>query len=488
MRESHFHGCGGLVKIEPGTNDRDSQTIDIFNFQYDEGNDTHSLVRVGAYNAFSSHPIDISMPVQWPDDSASFPCLKPRYEDCPYYFSQVREAKSSRVVAFVVLAVIATLTALASGLMWRKWWQTPLEPLTEKRPIQIEDVLVLSTVGWDFLQLSAMGPDFSRISGKLQSASGSLGLDLDNVVNLTQGMYWIVLNCVLGGVGLYLLVSLLKLTKARDWIAKLWSSFHYWSDLLLPSLGNLLFLPIISTLTQVFLCNKAFGPSFTSSFLNKDCYQHCWSGSHLGYCIGSAVALLLYIPLATYTRPLWQELQTNVSIKASPPALMIKSAFQVFLIVAVGALKKEYPGAHAGFYLISVTGYIGFMWKWRQFNYERLNLWQFIGTVAALLLGAAGYLSQTLLSDHPFGLLIALAVIFSVLGVSGFLIQQFIPRFASKLTRQKAIDIKHLLVFAFTRGARASEALQLHYTVNRGAAYQAVTSPPDLSPSHNFLA
>jgi len=488
MRESHFQGCGGLVRIEAGSNDRDSQTIGIFNFQYTEGNDSHSLVQIGTYNAFSTQPITLNTPIQWPDSAASFPCFKPRYANCPYYLSQIQEAKYSRTIAFVVLAVIAALTALASGLMWHRWWRASLQPLSEKRPIQLEDVLVLSTVGWDFLQLGAMGPDFSNLSGKLHTVSAGVGLDLDSVINLMQGMYWTVLNCVLGGVVLYLLISALKLTKGGIWITRLWGSFQYWSDLLLPSLGNLLFLPIVSTLTQVFLCNKASGPAFTSSFLNKDCYQHCWSGAHLGYCIGSAVALILYIPAATYTRPLWQELQTIGSIKSSPPALMIKSAFQVFLIVSVGALKREYPGAHAAFYLISLTGYICFMWKWRQFNYERLNLWQWIGNVAALCLGAAGYLSQTVLENQTFGLLIGLVVVYALLGAAGFLIQVFVPRFASKLTRQKPKDIKHLLVFAFTKGARASEALQLHYSVNQGAPYMAVSAPPDLSPSsRNFL-
>lgn len=489
MRESHFQGCGGLVRIEAGSNDRDSQTIDIFNFQYYEGNDSHSVVQVGTYNAFSTQPIALNTPIQWPDGAASFPYSKPRYENCPYYLSQVQAAKYSRIIAFVVLAVTAALTALASALMWQRWWRSPLPQLTEKQPIQLEDVLVLSTVAWDFLQLAAMGPDFSNLSEKLQMVSASVGLDLDSVINLTQGIYWVVLDCVLGGVVLYLLISVLKLTKGGVWITHLWSSFHYWSDLVLPSLGNLLFLPIVSTLTQVFLCSKASGPAFTSSFLNKDCYEHCWSGSHLGYCIGSAVALVLYIPVATYTRPLWQELQTNGSLKASPPALMIKSAFQVFLIVSVGALKREFPGVHAGFYLVSVTGYIGFMWKWRQFNYERLNLWQWLGTVAALCLGAAGYLSQTLLVNRPVELLAGLAVVYALLAAAGLAIQLFFPRFSSKLTRQKAKDIKHLLVFAFSKGARASEALRLHYSVNQGAPYMAASAPPDFSatPVRNFL-
>lgn len=76
-------------------------------------------------------------------------------------------------------------------------------------------------------------------------------------------------------------------------------------EFLLPVLGNLGFLPIISTLLNVFVCDESIGDGFDESFLAKDCYEFCWKDFHLIYALASIVGLLVYEPLAVYARPFW---------------------------------------------------------------------------------------------------------------------------------------------------------------------------------------
>ncbi|CAG9335814.1 unnamed protein product [Blepharisma stoltei] len=65
-------------------------------------------------------------------------------------------------------------------------------------------------------------------------------------------------------------------------------------------LGNLCFIPFVSVLLDVFVCDESIGDSFTDSFLAKDCYQFCWKGNHIVYAILSGIAILIYEPLAVF--------------------------------------------------------------------------------------------------------------------------------------------------------------------------------------------
>lgn len=198
----------------------------------------------------------------------------------------------------------------------------------------IEDVLVLFTVLCDYFQFAAVGPNLAGLSHFMMSLSASMGYDMDKLVNITNGVYWVVLDVALALVFVWTIICFLKFTRLDVLLSKLWSRFEYWTDLLMPALGNLLFLPIISTLTNAFLCFKFTSDSLKDSFLNKDCFQRCWRDMHSGYVVGSGVGLLCYIPLAVFTRPLWQELQRNLHVKAQPLGLMVKSAVQVDVCLA----------------------------------------------------------------------------------------------------------------------------------------------------------
>ena len=261
----------------------------------------------------------------------------------------------------------------------------------------------------------------------------------------------------------------LKFTGFDRRLGKVCGCLEWWSDLLMPTFGNVLFLPIVSTLVSVFLCYNASGPDLTDSFLVKDCYQHCWTDAHITYVVGSGVALLLYVPLGVFTRPLWQETQRNAHIKAAPVALMARSVVQMALIVLSALLKTDAPETHAYLFYGLVAGYIGLMLKVRQFNYPRLNLWQVIVMTGMLLLAIVALVTKNLPSEEV-GLWVAgLGVVYGLMAAAGVVVQRKVRRFESKLSRAKAMDLRNLFRFAFTFGERASEALKMHYTVNQSA-------------------
>lgn len=466
MRETYFHGCSGFIKVEKGSNDRDTSVIVLSNFQYNDDNDSYTIKAVGAYDPLSIQPYQINFPVQWPDDQPTYADSKPSYFDCPFLAEVVRDLLAGKIIGLSVDFAIALVTLVATVLIWRRWWNVRVDLLTQKHPIMTEDVLVLFAVVCDYFQFAAVGPNLANLSHLAMSASAALGYDMERLINITNGVYWIVLDTALALVVVWTLICFLKFTRLDVKLGKICSVFDYWTELLMPTLGNLLFLPIISTLTNVYLCFKSTSDSLKDSFLNKDCYEYCWRSGHIGYAIGSGIGLMCYIPLAVFTRPLWQELQHNVHVKAQPLALMVKSAVQVFLIVLSNTLKRDDPSTHAYIFIAVISLYLVFLCCSRQYNYDRLNLWQILIMFAMLSLAISAHITSVTSTDYSANLVSSLAAEYALLGGIGLGLQLFVPRFGARLVREKSRDVRGLFRFAFTWGNRAQAGLAQFYTDN----------------------
>jgi hypothetical protein len=176
----------------------------------------------------------------------------------------------------------------------------------------------------------------------------------------------------------------------------------------------------------------------------------------------SVIALLIYLPLAVGTRPLWQERQSIVHIKATPLALLVKSVIQVVLIEVSLLFKEKSPSSHAYIYHSILVCYLSSLLVLPGFNYPRLNLWQFLLTIALLSLSVATHFSA--LMKH---MSLVLLGEYALLGLLGVILQACLPVFKSRLMREKGKDLRGLFVFAFTGGRRAQEGLERFYTANR---------------------
>ena len=473
MRNTYFHGCSGFITIDQGSNDRAGADIVITNFQYFD-NDTYQIREVGSVNPFSIHPYQITSPIQWPDDSVTFADIKPNYLNCTFLAEVVRTVPIQHNIALYVNVGIGMYTLCGTVLFLRKWSRVKVRRLKSPKPLATEDVLVFIVVACDYFQLAAMGPDLEAISGYLQRLSAGLGLDLEKLTSLDKGVYWVVMDVTMGVAGCWVVLCILAVTGTAR---KLCECYMYWTELLLPAFGNILFLPIIYLLSSVFLCDRAISDRVTDSFPNKDCSEFCWREKHLGYAIGSGICLLLYLPLAIYTRPMWQELQTNVHIQAKPRALMVKAVLQVFFTLAVQTARNIYPEYHAYFFFSLLLLYLVYLLFFPFYNYERLNLWQIILTVGVLSLSVTAHICAKQDSTVSTYLLPALFSEYAVLLLLGFCLQLCIPRFKSKLYREKNRDLRGLFTFAFTGGKRAQEGLKQFYTANglRASTHPAVS-------------
>jgi len=469
-RSTRFRGCTGVVTIQEGTNDRYPMMYSILNAQVNS-NGTVNIVTVGTYDPSGLVLFNFTSPIIWPDNTTTTPSdIRINSIDCPFEEKQIVTFVPGLLVAYLSLVAIAMVTIVLTGLIWKKWWNLRAERLTVKAEITFDDYVLLATIAVEMLQYGAMGPSFPSWAATLQMLSDSLSVNVGTLVNLKGGMYWNVLRVTLAGVAVWmglLIVIVFKLNVRYEFC---FSRLGDLAEKALPILGNMCFLPIISTLMSVFQCGQAVQRgtelSYTDAFLDQDCYQQCWTSAHLYYAIASVVALFLYAPAAIVLRPTWQNIQPYLHIKTSPAYLMIKTMYQVAIIVMSKTLKSVNSIAHTTLFLCATELFCAVTMKWRPYGYGRPNLWHSISLLSVTWLTLLSFLDQVTNGVSYYvwlGLFLLGIATLCVFGV----VWQFL-RLPAMLYRSKGIDVADLFRFMLSRTAQSGNtALQIVPTFAR---------------------
>ncbi|CAG9318589.1 unnamed protein product [Blepharisma stoltei] len=449
IRVIKSNGCTGPISIDPGSNDRVFQLYPIQAVKLNS-NSTSEVYEVGYLEPYSTQILSITNPLIYPDGSSTKPSdIRNINGKCPFPDREIQTFAKGRGLMFGFCFLVFAITSIITFIIWQKWWNISVEILEEKKEISTDDFIVGATIPIEFFQFVSMGPNFSVFGSILSNLSSMSTIELEDVIKLQNGVFWIITDIVLVCIAIWAVLCVIVLLRLHERWEELWifRNLGVIAEYLMPVLGNICFMPFISICLDVFLCDKSIGEDFTDSFLVKDCYTFCWKGEHLMYAIISFVAILVYEPLAVFFRPLWQELQQNLHVKAVPGYLMVKSVAQTILIVLAKTLKRSSDISHGVAFVILMMTYIAIISRIKSYNYDRFNLWQFLSLIAVVWLA--------LLSTFYIGFggnsivfLAALGAGWLVIALAGFYLQ--FKKYPSLLYRKKGKNIHGLFKFAFT--------------------------------------
>ncbi|CAG9332927.1 unnamed protein product [Blepharisma stoltei] len=458
MRNQQFYGCTGQVNIEKGSNDRIIQTFEIIVNKIDENGNLTTYV-MGQFRPQSTQLITIQEPLVYADGSTTKPAdLRSTDYKCPFPDRLVRTFAKGRALVFGICFFVALVSLVITIYIWKKWWKISIEPLTTKEEICMQDAIVAGTIIIEFFQFSSMGPDFSAIDSTLAEISGTFSLSLDHILKLRNGIFWIIANAVFACIGLWIIlcsVVLLRLDEKFP-LSFVFRNLSTLADYLMPILGDLCFIPFISVCLDIFLCDQSIGDNFTESFLAQDCYYFCWKDEHLAYAIFSIFALITYEPLAVFCRPLWQELQPILHIKAVPLFLMVKTIVQITLIVMNKTVKRAQSLLHGALFIVVMSFYVAFLFKFKPFNYARFSWWQTLISIGVVWLALISVIEQSIGGDY----LVLVSILFFgfiMIALIGVYVQY--KKYPSLLFRKKGQDTSNLFIFAFSFGKNSKLAL-----------------------------
>jgi len=437
-------------------------------------NDTLELVEAAIYSPERVQAYTMLPNLQFPDQSNhSFPDSWEIDADCPYLSKDIRDFPQGQQLAIGLCFSYVLLVALLACVGGRRLWTARVPELTEKSTFTSQDGYFMLSFLVEFLQILELGPTIG-FPHNVRNTVNILSLNLWEVVQFSKGVFWGVEGTILAVIVLYISLCGVRLSKLDSRLSH-WAvcrGLSSWIDVLSPPLSSLCFLSIVSTVMTVFVCDRATGPAFTASFLAVDCWERCWSGTHLRLALVSAMLLCLYVPLAVFTRPLWQQCQSRLHIKANPRTFLAKSALQLVLIAAYVTLPPNYPALHAGLYLSANAAYTVFSLTVKPYNYERINLWERLTLLLVLIYSVLGVLKQANCTDVWLILAFLLAVL--ILCALGLALEVLVPRYRSLLVRQRD-DRYDIIQFAFTFGRIAQLHLQAFRAKHR-STHEAMNS------------
>ncbi|OMJ91059.1 hypothetical protein SteCoe_6415 [Stentor coeruleus] len=441
MREARkvkFQGCNGIIKVIDYTNLRESEMYIMNQIMYK--NNSYIIPEVAYYYPTGSTVFQIVEELVW-TPSGLPSSIRINNWPCPFKPSHLKIFNEGRTIVWIICSIISLFTVINTIFIWKKFWTNDIKTLTEKQEISFQDSVLLSTVLIELFQVASMGPDIENLSGFMKSITSSVSYNIDDFVVLTNGIFWYVLLSMMLCSAYWVLLCIV-------WLFNLHKRFYNffifrflgWSITnIMPIQGNLMFIPIISTLLDVFLCDKSLSDSFSDSVLDKDCFQKCWNSKHLSYAIPSGLFIFMYQPLAVYFRPIWQEYLPLLHIKTHPKFLMIKSVYQILLILLNKTLKRYDDYVHSIVFAILIFIYVLVLQYVKAFNYDRLNMWQRIGNIAVLWL-ALICIGLKLSTEKVYVWIIILLIGLAMLIIIGFLLQK--KKYPSLLYRveQKSIE------------------------------------------------
>jgi len=111
----------------------------------------------------------------------------------------------------------------------------------------------------------------------LADIGDAVSLDLKSFVKLENGVFWWVATLIIVLCDLWCIFCIEMFLRLDEKFNHIWifRALGLLADFSMPILGNLCFIPFISILLEIFVCDHSIGNKFTDSYLSVDCYQFC---------------------------------------------------------------------------------------------------------------------------------------------------------------------------------------------------------------------
>ncbi|CAG9309870.1 unnamed protein product [Blepharisma stoltei] len=382
LRKQKFLGCSGIVSIESGGNQRSFPTLGIYSLRWDERIQSLYEELVGQYDINSAQLITLYKSILWYDNTTVIPTDTIVYEnDCPFPKSKIFNSNSGAKILYGISAAVVAFTIITAFAIWKKFWKNiKIKQLTTAAHIHFEDYILMGIMAADFFQFISQGPDISDLYMWLSKACGYSLIHFDSSVSGDN--YWIYLYSAMIIACFWIFSAFILIFKLK--ICDNWMLRHARkiSLLLLPIIGDLLFVPMISVLLSIFQCDKGIGSSITDSFIKNDCTTYCWTQKYSIWGALSIIFLATYIPLTIYFREYYENVNDHINIKTNPLFIVEKSIFQVIIVSINKTIKIYNESLHGLCCIILLLILIVISLKQNSYNYSRMNLWQIMSYLA----------------------------------------------------------------------------------------------------------
>ena len=374
LRNVRFLGTTGTISFDSGSNDRNINYFNIFNFFEDSSGKWHDDA-VALISPLGTVYYSVLQPTIW--SNGELPkSMKENYLNCPFREDQIQSSSSAVNIKISLSITILLISTILTIYSLKRTKIKRLQMLTRKVQIVFEDYLTLTFIFIEFLQLLSIGPSFVSFNKILSNISEIFSLNISEIAKFEKTTFWVIFASITILSYLWVILLLMTFCKLTIKSATLSEKLHEIKTLSIPVMTNFFFVPTLVCLMSILRCDKAIGNHYSESYLNYDCNLFCWKDEHIAYSVLACFQLVIYIPIAILYRTIWQEDNDSINIKTNSLYLIIKNISVVVLVIVSKILKDDYKVLYNIIYIIiSVALLVQIFVIKHPFNYDRANLW-----------------------------------------------------------------------------------------------------------------
>ena len=379
IRNQRFVGCLGNVYFKSDANYRDSSKIEIQQIYYNEDENYVGLKPFVEVNIYSNILLTYASDIKWPTGEKSIPTNYIEYSKCGFDDRQVIKSKNGQRMIFIISSLVLVVSIIFSVLSW-KYFKNSYRELEENQEMNLNDYVFIIFFVFEFFEFISLGPKNGIFSFTFKKIEFLLAIDLSSYFDFTFERFWALYAIILAVAYTFILLSIVVLLISK----KSFENYYFLSKLqdlsyaTLPLIGHIGFLPLISLLMNILLCEEGIGENLNESYLERDCSQFCYKGKHQVYLSAGLIAVAGFASIGCFLRPYWESIQFSLNLSTRAWYLSVLSVTQTFCVVCRKSL-KYYSEAAPGFAVsIALVILILITFVKKPYNYSRIKIYQLI--------------------------------------------------------------------------------------------------------------
>ena len=397
LRGVRFQGTTGLVTFKELSNDRSPMDHYIINTKkYNDS--TWHVETIGLYSPASSNVFTFYQSITWPGDIV--PLDSPPPQLCPFPQSAVHYTLSGTAILSLVLILVLFLNFLAAFIGWRSLKHIKYPLITEKKyEITFYDMLGLLKIIIEFIQCIGLIPSLPAILQIFQLLGEACSLNLDTFYSAYPLIYWRIYQLILSTTGLLMLFRIIHRFNANLKLPCFRALIYIF--------GDLLYISILTTLLNIYLCQQ----SASLPFLQYDCYTNCWESTHLGFIFANSIVLVVYCLVVVLEKPRWNTASSEEQhLLMRPSQTYVRSTVQCCVV----CLKKVLWLIGVQAYLVALvlffTASFAISVRCKPYNVEVVNLWNSAGYLGLICVAIIALVCEVLGAQNSSVWLIVIMV------------------------------------------------------------------------------
>jgi hypothetical protein len=437
MRNNIITGCVGPIYFDTDGNSRAYARFIMQQLLKNETNGQWYFYNIAYLDKLASQIIvPVAQPI-WPTGGSTIPPNFRPKNLCPFDSYETIRSDQGKLMMYIICSIFLLISIVSSIFSYGRY-KSAFRMLSKKKLVSFSDLIFLSYFLFQFIQLIAIGPKQDSLTFLFNNAEVLFSFNFVNFFQLDFYSYWVLYYSLLAFSFVLSLICLIFMAR----YSFLGDRTQLLSELFMPVLGHIGFLPITVMLLTIYNCNYGISESLQDSFSDRDCTVFCYRSGHLPYIIISSIIIALYVFTATYCRPLWEKTQSCLHFETKRIYLSLLSVFQIQIVMLEKTLKVYNETLYGIVLCIDILIFFAFTVYIQPYNCRRAVVMQ----CCSLILSCWGIFTSVVfrnMNDVTTWIYVEFAGFFLILGV-GLLILSRFPLFVYS---DQSVSISSLFLY-----------------------------------------